>query len=209
MTSRHRIEGLRVDVPTREPDAVLLEQLHQLSTASVRGERRAYPKVLAAFASVAALAATTWLAGAVPGTTSPLVPPHHRQDLSRTVSPSPSPAPSGSSPDAVPTAGVAPGSGVVPRTTPGPDGSSSTTPGRSASARPTPSSRPQTSNGPRRPHGTPPGQTSTHGKRPATAHPKPHPGTGSATVPPLHGTSGSSHGGQGQGGSRTQGHAPT
>lgn len=179
MTSKHPVQGLRVDVPTREPGEVLLHQLTQLSTASTRSERRVYPKVLAAAASVAALAATTWLAGAVPGTTSPLVPTHHRQGPSQP--PSPSPSPSERSPGAGSLNGVTTGSGVVPSTTPDPSRFPhphwSTPPGRPGM--PGPSTRFGVPRTPHSPHGGPQGWTThDHGAPRGRGHHEPRPGDG-------------------------------
>jgi len=163
MQAKHPIDGLRAEVPTRDPDPVLLEQLTQLSAASARPERRAYPKVLAAAASVAALAATTWLAGAVPGTTSPLAPSHHHQEPSRTAPPSPTP----STRAAHPTTGATPGSGALLGHTPTPHPARSTAPAEpqpstsGTPAQPTPSDSPHAS---RSAHPTPPGLTASHGK---------------------------------------------
>lgn len=91
MMSKHSIEGLRVDVPTLEPDPVLLTQLVQLSSAkapAATSSRASSVKVLLAAVGVAAVTATTWAAGAVPGVPSPIRPAHHPHTA---VSPSPSP----------------------------------------------------------------------------------------------------------------------
>jgi len=121
MTSKHSIKGLRVDVPTLEPDPVLLTQLVRLSSANAPAattSRASSVKVLLAAVGVAAVTATTWAAGAVPGVPSPIRPAHHPHTA---VSPSPSPT-----------------SGPATRT-PGASDPTSEAPG---SIHPTPDSRP-------------------------------------------------------------------
>jgi len=151
MTSKHTIEGLRVDVPTLEPDPVLLAQMVQLSSAkapAVTTSRASSVKVLLAAVGVAAVTATTWAAGAVPGVPSPIRPAHHPHTA---VSPSPSPT-----------------TGSATRT-PGASDPTSEAPG---SIHPTPDSRP---------HGTAPGASPAvqrPGTRRQQDHTGPHQGTG-------------------------------
>ena len=109
MTSKHSIDGLRVDVPTLEPDPVLLAQLVQVSSAhapAATTSRATSVKVLLAAAGVAAVTATTWVAGAVPGAPSPIRPAHHPHPV---VSPSPAPTNGAATPVPGPTS-LAPGS---------------------------------------------------------------------------------------------------
>ena len=92
MTSQHGIEALRADVPALEPDAVLLAQLVELSSASAPSSttsRASSMKVLLAAAGVAVVATTTWAAGAVPGHPFLPRPAHHPNTV---VSPSASPS---------------------------------------------------------------------------------------------------------------------
>lgn len=78
MTSPHRIERLRVDAPTLEPDPVLLGMLADLSASSrpatPRTTRSAGLRIIAATASVAIIAAATWAAGIQTGAETPLSP---------------------------------------------------------------------------------------------------------------------------------------
>lgn len=76
---------LRADLPALEPDPVLLAQLVQLSTvgAPVPAARTAHGARVA-FVSAGAAAivgGTAWLAGALPGTVSPLPPFRHHHPL--------------------------------------------------------------------------------------------------------------------------------
>lgn len=112
MTSKHSIEGLRVDVPTLEPDPVLLAQLVQLSSAkapAATSSRASSVKVLLAAVGVAAVTATTWAAGAVPGVPSPIRPAHHPH-TAVTPSPSPTTGPATRTPGASDPTSEAPGS---------------------------------------------------------------------------------------------------
>ena len=71
--------GLRVDVPTLEPDAVLVDRLAAASTGSTpsRGTSRSVGLRMAFVATVvASLGATTWAAGAIPGVDTPF---HHQE----------------------------------------------------------------------------------------------------------------------------------
>lgn len=80
MSKQYGHEQLRVDVPTLEPDVVLLAQLVELSSASApstTSSRASSMKVLLAAAGVAVVATTTWAAGAVPGNLFPLRPASH------------------------------------------------------------------------------------------------------------------------------------
>ncbi|GAA1971916.1 hypothetical protein GCM10009798_36220 [Nocardioides panacihumi] len=77
----HDRPELRADIPALEPDAVLLGQLVELSTASTAAAtvRRTLRPVRALATGVAALGlvgATTWIAGALPGVPSPIAPGH-------------------------------------------------------------------------------------------------------------------------------------
>ena len=105
-------ERLRADVPVLEPDPVLLAQLVQLSVAAGPGVPvRRSPGVLAVVAAAGAaviLSGTAWLAGALPGTVSPLHPSHHGHSLPSQHSSSPVPrhASSPIAPGATGSAGV-------------------------------------------------------------------------------------------------------
>lgn len=80
MTSPYGLHRLRVEVPTLEPDAVLLDQLVSLSSATApatTSSRASSMKVLLAAAGVAVVATTTWAAGAVPGKLFPARPASH------------------------------------------------------------------------------------------------------------------------------------
>ena len=79
MVRHTRQPGLRVDVPTLEPDSVMLERLSALSAASTpsAGRSRSVGLRVAFVATVvASLGATTWAAGALPGVDTPF---RHRQ----------------------------------------------------------------------------------------------------------------------------------
>jgi len=102
-----RIARLRVDVPTLEPDAALLVRLVDLSvstTPSRTTSRASSAKVLLVAASVAAIAAVTWLVGALPGTSSPIIPAHHPHGP--TVVPTAPPSPHGAARPRTRTPGV-------------------------------------------------------------------------------------------------------
>ncbi|MCA1983617.1 hypothetical protein [Nocardioides nematodiphilus] len=106
--SPYGIPRLRVEVPTLEPDAVLLDQLVSLSSASApaaTSSRASSMKVLLAAAGVAAVATTTWAAGAVPGSLLPARPAPHPHTV---VTPTPQ-ASSGPTPDSWPPATRTPG----------------------------------------------------------------------------------------------------
>jgi hypothetical protein len=79
MAHHTRHSGLRVDVPTLEPDAVVVERLAAASARSTPSRRTSRSVGLrAAFvaAVVASLGATTWAAGALPGVDTPF---RHRE----------------------------------------------------------------------------------------------------------------------------------
>ena len=106
--SPYGIRQLRVEVPTLEPDVVLLEQLVSLSSASApsaTSSRASSMKVLLAAAGVAVVATTTWAAGAVPGSLLPARPAPHPHTV---VPPTPQ-ASSGPTPDSWPPATRTPG----------------------------------------------------------------------------------------------------
>ena len=67
--SKYHVERLRVDVPTLDPDPVLLERLVTLSVASRRAPQAARPalRVLAAATAVVAIGGTPLVAAAMPG----------------------------------------------------------------------------------------------------------------------------------------------
>lgn len=70
---------LRANVPALEPDAVLLGQLVELSAASTaavtaRPKLRPVRALTVGAAALGLVAATSWIAGALPGVPSPLVP---------------------------------------------------------------------------------------------------------------------------------------
>lgn len=70
-------DQLRVAPPTLEPDPVLLGRLAALSAASTPAPHTARTtavRLLSVAASVAAIGATTWVAGALPGIDSPVAP---------------------------------------------------------------------------------------------------------------------------------------
>lgn len=79
MAHTTRKTGLRIDVPTLEPDAVLVDRLAAASATSTpsRGTSRSVG-LRAAFVAVvvASLGATTWAAGALPGVDTPF---RHRE----------------------------------------------------------------------------------------------------------------------------------
>jgi hypothetical protein len=75
MAMSMRPRALKVDVPTLEPDAVMLDRLVALSAGSTpsRGTSRSVGLRVAFVATVvASLGATTWAAGAIPGVEAPL-----------------------------------------------------------------------------------------------------------------------------------------
>jgi hypothetical protein len=102
---------LRADIPAREPDAVLLGQLVELSAASTaaaaaRSPLRPARALATGAAALGLVAATTWIAGALPGVPSPIS-PHPTPSHAPTK-----PAPSHSGDARVPGADVAPTSGA-------------------------------------------------------------------------------------------------
>lgn len=78
MTRPDWIETLRADVRAVDPDPVLLAQLVELSSRSVapapRPGRSAGARLAMVLGGVIAVGATSWAAGALPGTTSPFRP---------------------------------------------------------------------------------------------------------------------------------------
>ena len=78
MTRPEWIEALRADVRAVDPDPVLLAQLVELSSRSVapapRPGRSAGARLAMVLGGVIAVGATSWAAGALPGTTSPFSP---------------------------------------------------------------------------------------------------------------------------------------
>ena len=97
MTSPYGIERLRVEVPTLEPDPILLHQLVTLSSASAPSStpsRASSMKVLLAAAGVAVVATTTWAAGAVPGKLFPPRPASHPHTVVPPTAASTAPSPS-------------------------------------------------------------------------------------------------------------------
>jgi hypothetical protein len=69
--TRRSTPQLRIAPPILEPDVVLLHQLASLSASSssaVRTARYAGARALAGAATIAVIGATTWVAGAAPGT---------------------------------------------------------------------------------------------------------------------------------------------
>lgn len=115
MTSKDRLPGLRASVPALEPDPVLLAQLTALSSASARPARRAGGRIAVVTVGAVAIGSVSWLAGAVPGTRSPLEPATRNSPAPSVSSSTGAAASSGSAtPDApVPTAGAS-GAGSVP-----------------------------------------------------------------------------------------------
>jgi len=94
MSSERRMERLRVDVPTLEPDPAFLDMLAHLSASSVpaappRTARSSGLRLVVAMASVAVIAAATWAAGIPTGREIPLSP----ADAPTQVDPSGSPSP--------------------------------------------------------------------------------------------------------------------
>lgn len=81
MTRPDWIETLRADVRPADPDPVLLAQLVQLSQGSVapapRPGRSVGARLAVALGGVIAVGATSWAAGALPGTDSPFRPEEH------------------------------------------------------------------------------------------------------------------------------------
>lgn len=133
-------ERLRVDVPTLEPDPVLLSRLVAASATASTPSRAALPRVLLAAASVAAIAVTAWgishLPDGGPPPPSPvqspgrgLVTPTPPSDHSEGTTPEP-----GASTDPDAHAPTSPASGSTPGD--GPSLSAGTVPGGSG---PTPS----------------------------------------------------------------------
>ena len=102
---------LRADIPALEPDPVLLGQLTELSAASAAAVARSSLRPARALATGAAalglVAATTWIAGALPGVPSPIAPHHPAPSHAPTK-----PAPSHRGDARVPGADVAPTSGA-------------------------------------------------------------------------------------------------
>ncbi len=128
MTNRNRTGRLRVDVPTLEPDPALLERLVMASASSTPARRPARPagiRLLVAAASVAMIGATTWVAGAIPGTESPLGPA-----MQPTHGPS-APSPGGESGAPHPDDSTSPGSPLSPGLPGNTSGSQAASPERS------------------------------------------------------------------------------
>ena len=73
------LPDLRLDIPTLEPDPVLLEQLSQLSRASVPARRNSAARSVAAAVTALLVGCLSWLTGTLPGVASPLQrePSHH------------------------------------------------------------------------------------------------------------------------------------
>jgi hypothetical protein len=153
MTSIDSLPQLRVDVPTLEPDAALLARLVDISssTPARTTSRASSAKVLLVAASVALIAAVTWLVGALPGTSSPIIPAHHPHQ-----------------PAVIPTAPPSPHGAARPRTrAPGVPNPTRGTPGATHSTSDAEHSRTiGTASPPDHPAGTRPGAGHTgHAKR--------------------------------------------
>jgi len=137
------LERLRVDVPTLEPDPVLLSRLAAASAAAsastrpVHGPGTTLPRMLLAAASVAAVAVTAWGVSHLPGGGSPPTPVQSPGRAPHSPSSSPDrdggtvPGASTGPDDDVPTS---PASGPLPGIDPGTAGGSD--PGGSGAAPP-------------------------------------------------------------------------
>ncbi|MFC5727888.1 MULTISPECIES: hypothetical protein [Nocardioides] len=114
MTSQHRIERLRVDAPTLEPDSALLGMLADLSASSrpatPRTARSTGLRIIASTASVAVIAAATWAAGIQIGAETPLSPADRPSQQEISGQPSPgdvgTPHPDVSAPGSPPSPGL-------------------------------------------------------------------------------------------------------
>jgi hypothetical protein len=130
---------LRAAVPALEPDAVLLGQLVELSAASAAADTAARTRLrparalITGAAALGLVAATSWIAGALPGVPSPIVPeqapppaptapatPHRTSDArvpSASAGPtSGAPTPHTRAPDVVPSGpGTGTGAGSPPK----------------------------------------------------------------------------------------------
>jgi hypothetical protein len=94
------LPDLRIDPPQLEPDDVLLQQLSQLSRASVAQRGQGQARSFVAGVTVVVVAGFSWLTGTLPGVASPFdrPPAHHRpapaQDPTPTLTPDGATAPS-------------------------------------------------------------------------------------------------------------------
>jgi hypothetical protein len=126
---------LRAHVPALEPDAVLLGQLVELSAASTAAAT-ARPKLRPAralsmgAAALGLVAATSWIAGALPGVPSPMAP-------DPTPTPTTPVTPSRTGDVTVPGAGIGPTSGASRPHAGAPDVASSASPGWTPPGQPT------------------------------------------------------------------------
>lgn len=137
MAPLHDRPELRADIPALEPDAVLLGQLVELSAASTAATaaRRALRPVRALATGVAALGlvgATTWIAGALPGVSSPITPGHAPRHAPRHAPTAPA-TPSRTADTRVPGSSASPSSGA---SRPHTEASDVATPGESRTWRP-------------------------------------------------------------------------
>lgn len=149
MTRPDWIEMLRADVRPADPDPVLLAQLVELSSRSVapasRPGRSAGARLAMVLGGVIAVGATSWAAGALPGTDSPFRPEESVSQQPTDPTPSHSPdAPPGHEPTPSVSPGPAGGTATVPSPgarTPDPRSGAtpaapSTRPGRGSSSAP-------------------------------------------------------------------------
>lgn len=166
MTRKDRLPDLRAGVPALEPDPVLLDQLTALSRTSARPARRAGGRIAVVTVGAVAIGSVSWLAGAVPGTQSPLEPATRHTPAPSATSSTGAAASGSATPDVpVPTAGAS-GAGRLPRAI---DPSDGTVAGPGASGAASASAQPGRPN-----PGRGDGGGNGHGKGKAQGHLKPH-----------------------------------
>lgn len=132
MSSDRRMERLRVDVPTLEPDPAFLGMLAHLSASSVpappRTARSSGLRLVVAMASVAVIAAATWAAGIPTGKEIPLSPADAPTQVDPTGTPSPGDVGTPHSDVSTPGSPLSPGLPGIPRSSSSSSGSGSSSP---------------------------------------------------------------------------------